>query len=59
MSESFSTENSDSVLGGEFTWYPFFLRFCFSMKKYALFCPHFLKSIAALIRLLHIGKEFV
>ena len=36
-----------------------FLRFCFSLKKYALFRPHFYKSISALSRLLHINKNFV
>ena len=50
---------------GEFTQYPFFirfrpffLRFCF-LKKYALFHPHFYKSIYALTRLLYIDKNFV
>ena len=38
---------------------PFFLRFCFSMKKYALFCLHFYQSISALSRLLHFDKKFV
>ena len=33
-----------------------FLRFCFSMKMYALFHPHFIKSISALSRLLHEEK---
>ena len=28
--------------------YPFFVRFCFSVKKYALFHSHFCKSISAL-----------
>ena len=36
-----------------------FLRFCFSVKKYALFHPQFHKSITALSRLLHIDKNFV
>ena len=36
-----------------------FLRFCFSLKKYALFHPHFYKSIYALSRLLYIDKNFV
>ena len=36
-----------------------FLRFCFSLKKYALFHPHFYKSISALNRLLYIDKNFV
>ena len=31
-----------------------FLRFCFSLKKYSLFRPHFCKSISALNRLLRI-----
>ena len=44
---------------GEFTQYPFFVRFCFSLKKYALFHPHFYKSIYALSRLLYIDKHFV
>ena len=42
---------------GEFTQYPlfvrfrpFFLRFCFSLTKYALFHPHFYVSISALTR---------
>ena len=35
-----------------------FLRFCFSLKKYALFHPHFYKSIYALSRLLYIDKNF-
>ena len=36
-----------------------FLRFCFSLTKYALFHPHFYKSISALSRLLYIDKNFV
>ena len=36
-----------------------FLSFGFSLEKYALFHPHFYKSISALSRLLHIGKNFV
>ena len=36
-----------------------FLRFCFSLTKYALFHPHFYKSISALSRLLYINKNFV
>ena len=36
-----------------------FFRFCFSLKKYALFHPHFYKSIYALRRLLYIDKNFV
>ena len=36
----------------------FFIRFCFSMKKFALFRLHFYKSISALRRLLHIDKIF-
>ena len=36
-----------------------FLRFCFSLKKYALFHSHFYKSIYALSRLLYIDKNFV
>ena len=36
-----------------------FLRFCFFLKKYALFHPHFYKSISALSRLLYIDKNFV
>ena len=36
-----------------------FLRFYFSLKKYALFHPHFCKSIYALSRLLYIDKNFV
>ena len=35
-----------------------FVRFCF-LKKFALFHPHFYKSISALSRLLYIGKNFV
>ena len=35
-----------------------FLRFCF-LKKYALFHPHFCKSISALSILLYIDKNFV
>ena len=48
----------------EFTQYPlfvrfgpFFLRLCF-MKKYALFHPHFCKSISALTRQSHTGQKF-
>ena len=47
---------------GEFTQYPFivlFFTFCFFLKKYALFYPHFQKSIPALSRLLYIGENFV
>ena len=36
-----------------------FLRYCFSVKNYALFHPHFCKSISALSRLLHIHKKLV
>ena len=36
----------------QFTQNPFFFPFCF-LKKYALFHPHFYKSISALSRLLH------
>ena len=36
-----------------------FLRFCFSVKKYAHFCAHFYKSITALIGLLYINKNLV
>ena len=36
-----------------------FLRFCFSMKKYALFRRYFYKSISALSRLLHVDENFV
>ena len=36
-----------------------FLRFSFSLKKYALFHPHFYKSISALSRLLYEDKNFV
>ena len=36
-----------------------FLRFCFFMKKNALFHPQFCKSISTLSRLLYIGKDFV
>ena len=36
-----------------------FLRFCFSLKKYALFHPHFYKYISTLSRLLYIDKNFV
>ena len=36
-----------------------FLRFCFSLKKYALFHPHFCKSISALSKLLYMDKNFV
>ena len=36
-----------------------FLRFCFFLKKYALFHPHFYKSISTLSRLLYVGKNFV
>ena len=43
---------------GEFTQYPFFLRFCF-LKKYAFFHPHFYKSISVPSRLLYIDKNFV
>ena len=45
--------------------YPFFvsrfLRFCFFLKKYALFRPDVCQSISALSRLkrLHIYKDFV
>ena len=35
-----------------------FLRFCF-LKKYALFHPHFYKTISALRRLLYIDENFV
>ena len=35
-----------------------FLRFCFFLKKYALFHPHFLKSISALTRRSHTGQKF-
>ena len=51
---------------GEFTQYPFFvrfrpffLRFCFSLKKYALFHPQYYKSISALSRVLYKDKNFV
>ena len=37
----------------------FFLRFFISIKKCALFHPHFCKSISALTRLLHVDKNFV
>ena len=36
-----------------------FLRFCFSLTKYALFHPRFYKSIYAPSRLLRIDKNFV
>ena len=39
---------SSLITKGEFTQYPFFVRFCFSLKKYALFHPHFYMSISAL-----------
>ena len=46
---------------GEFTLYPFFvrffLRFCFSVKKYALFHPHFHISISAQTRLSNAGQK--
>ena len=61
--------NHNRVLGSiidELTQYPFFvrfrpffLRFCFFLKKYALFHPHFYKSISVLSRLLYIDKNFV
>ena len=35
-----------------------FLRFCFSMKKYALFRPHFYMSISVLTRQSHTGQKF-
>ena len=35
-----------------------FLRFCFFLKKYALFHPHFYKSISALNRQSHTGQKF-
>ena len=35
-----------------------FLRFYFSLKKYALFHPHFYKSISALTRQPHTGQKF-
>ena len=37
---------------------PFFLRFCFSFTKYALFHPHFYVSISALTRQSHTGQKF-
>ena len=36
----------------------FFLRFCFSVKKYAIFHPHFYMSISALTRQSHTGQNF-
>ena len=47
---------------GEFAQcrYPFssvFLRFCFFLKKYALFHPHFYKSASALTRKSHTGQN--
>ena len=35
-----------------------FLRFCFFLKKYALFHSHFYKSISALTRQSHTGQKF-
>ena len=35
-----------------------FLRFCFLLKKYALFYPQFYKSIPALTRQSHTGQKF-
>ena len=35
-----------------------FLRFCFSLTKYALFHPHFYVSISALTRQSHTGQKF-
>ena len=35
-----------------------FLRFCFSVKKYAIFYPHFYMFISALTRQLHTGQKF-
>ena len=35
-----------------------FLHFCFSVKKYAIFHPHFYTSISALTRQSHTGQEF-
>ena len=53
-----------SLSKGEFTQYPFFvrfrpffLRFCFSLTKYALFHPHFYVSISALTRQSHTGQK--
>ena len=43
----------------ELTQHSFFVRFCFSMRKYALFRPHFHTSILPLSRLLHIDEKFV
>ena len=43
---------------GEFTQYPFFVRFCFSLTKYPLFHPHFYVSISALTRQSHTGQKF-
>ena len=36
---------------------PFFLCFCFSMSKYALFHPHFYVSISTLTKLSHAGQK--
>ena len=35
-----------------------FLRFCFSVKKYALFNPHFYMFLSTLTRLPHTGQKF-
>ena len=37
---------------------PFFLHFCFSAKKYAIFHPHFYISISALTRQSHTTQKF-
>ena len=39
--------------------YVFFLGFCLSLKKYALFLPHLYKFIFAVSRLLHVDKNSV
>ena len=36
---------------------PVFLRFCFSVKKYAIFHTHFYMSISALSRQAHTGQK--
>ena len=45
---------------GEFTQYPFFVRFlrlCFSLNKYVLFYSHFYIPISALTKLSHTGQK--
>ena len=45
------------VLKNEFTQYPFFVCFCFSVNKYALFHSHFYMSISTLAKLSHTGQK--